>query len=91
MLLLKEDMAMRTVDLTPLYPFSIGFDYLDQLSKVAANREDGASAYPPYDIVREGADSYRITMAVAGFTEKDLSVEVKENTLTITGKQAALT
>ena len=74
---------MRTYDLTPFYRSTVGFDRLfstlDQLSGV-----DGAvPSYPPYNIGRTGESSYRISVAVAGFTDADLSIEAKENTLTI--------
>ena len=79
---------MRTFDLTPLYRSTIGFDrvfsLLDQVTGV-----DGGSSYPPYNIERTGENAYRITLAVAGFTEADLSIEAKEDTLTIRGDRQA--
>ena len=77
------------LDLAPLYRNTVGFDRLfsmiDQLVSV-----DAAPTYPPYNIERTGENAYRISVAVAGFTEGDLSIEVKENTLLIRGdkKQA---
>ena len=77
---------MRRLDLTPLYKSSIGFDHLasilDQLSSL-----DGENGFPPYNIERLGDNVYRISMAVAGFGESDLSLEVKEGTLTIRGEK----
>jgi molecular chaperone IbpA len=77
---------MRTFDLAPLYRSTVGFDrlfsLLDQVGGV-----DAASSYPPYNIERTDENAYRVTVAVAGFTEKDLSIEVKENTLTIRGEK----
>ncbi len=77
---------MRRLDLTPLYKSSIGFDHLasvlDQLSSL-----DAENGFPPYNIERLGENSYRISMAVAGFGESDLSIEVKEGTLTIHGEK----
>ena len=77
---------MRTFDLAPLYRSTVGFDrlfsLLDQVSGV-----DAAPSYPPYNIERTGENAYRITLAVAGFTEGDLSIETKENTLTIRGEK----
>lgn len=78
---------MRQFDLTPLYRSTVGFDRLFSMldSAAAANQ---AQTYPPYNIERTAEDEYRITMAVAGFKESELSVEVKENTLTVTGQKA---
>lgn len=79
---------MRQFDLTPLYRSTIGFDRLFSLLDGAAGGVNTTPAYPPYNIERIGEDAYRITMAVAGFTEAELSVEVKENALTVTGQKA---
>jgi molecular chaperone IbpA len=77
---------MRTFDLTPLYRSTVGFDrlfsLLDNFSPDAA-----APGYPPYNIERTGENDYRITVAVAGFTEQELNIESKENTLTIRGEK----
>jgi molecular chaperone IbpA len=73
-------------DFTPLYRSTIGFDRLAQLLDDVAGVE--APAYPPYNIERVGEDEYRITMAVAGFAPADVSIEVKQNALTVTGKKA---
>lgn len=80
---------MRTFDLGPLYRSTVGFDRLFSLLDQVGF--DGASqSYPPYNIERTGENEYRVTVAVAGFTERDLSIEVKENTLSIRGdKQPA--
>ena len=79
---------MRQFDLAPLYRNTVGFDrlfsMLDQLVGVEA-----APAYPPYNIERTGENAYRISVAVAGFTDQDLSIEVKENTLTLKGERQA--
>jgi molecular chaperone IbpA len=73
-------------DFSPLYRSTIGFDrfarMLDDLSAF------DTPAYPPYNIERLGEDEYRITMAVAGFAESDLNIELKQNMLTISGKKA---
>ena len=75
---------MRTFDLAPLYRSTVGFDRLFSLfDQVAGN--DGAPGYPPYNIERTGENTYRITVAVAGFSEGDLNIEAKESTLTIRG------
>ncbi len=85
-MLLKEDVAMRTFDFTPLYRSTVGFDRLFSLM----DGVDTAPGYPPYNIERTSENDYRVTVAVAGFSESDLSIESKENTLTIKGgKQPA--
>jgi molecular chaperone IbpA len=72
-------------DFSPLYRSTIGFDrfarMLDEMSAFEA------PAYPPYNVERIGDDEYRITMAVAGFGQDDLNIELKQNTLTISGKK----
>jgi molecular chaperone IbpA len=77
---------MRTFDFAPLYRSTIGFDRLfstlDQLDGV-----EGLSNYPPYNIGRTGENAYRISVAVAGFTDADLSIETKENRLAIRGEK----
>jgi len=77
---------MRTFDLTPFYRSTVGFDrvfgLLDSLS------DGSAQTYPPYNIERTGEDAYRITLAVAGFGDSDLTVESKENILTVKGTKA---
>jgi molecular chaperone IbpA len=79
---------MRNFDLSPLYRSTVGFDRLFSLLDRPGNFE--VPTYPPYNIERTGENAYRVTVAVAGFTENDLSIEVKENALTIRGeKQAA--
>ena len=75
---------MRHYDLSPLYRSTIGFDRLFNLLDQASGVET-TPAYPPYNIERTGDTSYRITLAVAGFAESDLSIETKENTLLIRG------
>lgn len=76
---------MRSFDLTPLYRSTVGFDRLfslfDQLG------DNGSPGYPPYNIERTGENEYRITVAVAGFAENELNIELKENTLTIKGEK----
>jgi len=77
---------MRAFDLAPLYRSTVGFDrlfsLLDQVGGV-----DATPSYPPYNIERTGENAYRITVAVAGFTDADLSIEAKQNTLTIRGEK----
>jgi len=78
---------MRQFDLTPLYRSTVGFDRLFSLLDNQAGLNQTQS-YPPYNIERVTDDEYRITMAVAGFKEDELTVEVKETTLTVTGAKA---
>ncbi|MDB5456338.1 MAG: heat-shock protein [Caulobacter sp.] len=79
---------MRTIDLSPLYRSVVGFDRLAALLDSAATNE-AASGYPPYNIERTGENDYRIEIAVAGFKSEELTIEVKENLLTVTGRKAA--
>ena len=74
---------MRTFDLTPLYRSTVGFDRVFDLLDAAGKAESGG--YPPYNIERLDENDYRITLAVAGFGEDDLDIEVRENSLTIKG------
>ena len=75
-----------TVDLSPLYRTAIGFDRLAGMLE-NANRLESAG-YPPYNIEVTGEDEYQITMAVAGFTDDELSIESKQNELTVSGEKA---
>ena len=79
---------MRTFDLAPLYRSTVGFDQLFSMLDNAAGF-DAAPGYPPYNIERTGENDYRISVAVAGFAENELSIESKENTLTIKGEKQA--
>jgi molecular chaperone IbpA len=77
---------MRTFDLSPLYRSTVGFDRLfSMLDKTPGF--DGGTTYPPYNIERTGETSYRVTIAVAGFSESDLTIEAKENALTVKGEK----
>ena len=78
---------MRTYDRTPFYSSTVGFDRLFSLLDQATS--DGSPGYPPYNIERTGDNSYRITVAVSGFSERELSIVAKENTLTIKGEKTA--
>ena len=79
---------MRHYDLSPLYRSTVGFDRLfSMLDQVGS--PDAGSTYPPYNIERTAENDYRITMAVAGFANDDLSIEVRENTLTVKGEKTA--
>ena len=74
---------MRTFDLAPLYRSTVGFDRLFSM----LDGFEAAPGYPPYNIERTGDNAYRISIAVAGFSENDLTIEAKENTLTIRGEK----
>ncbi|MGB5833358.1 MAG: Hsp20 family protein [Thiohalocapsa sp.] len=74
---------MTTIDFSPLFRSMIGFDRLSNALETAYHTEPGG--YPPYNVEVYGENDYRITMAVAGFAQKDLSLEAHENVLTVSG------
>lgn len=76
---------MTTVDFSPLFRTAIGFDRMARLMS-SAQETANVQAYPPYNIERLGDDSYRLTMAVAGFGEDELELVVRDNTLLISGR-----
>lgn len=78
---------MRPFDFAPLYRSTVGFDRLVQLLDSVSGADGDTPAYPPYNIERLGESQYRITMAVAGFGQDDIRIEVKEQTLTIKGEK----
>ncbi|SDC74518.1 Hsp20 family protein [Ruegeria marina] len=79
---------MRTFDFAPLHRATIGFDQIaDMMDRVMSNDVTQPS-YPPYNIEKTAADAYRISIAVAGFADSDLSVEVKENALVVAARKA---
>jgi len=77
--------AMRTFDLAPLYRSTVGFDRLFSMLDGAGFEQ--APTYPPYNIERTGENAYRISIAVAGFADNELTIETKENTLTVKGEK----
>jgi len=79
---------MRTFDFAPLHRATIGFDQIADLMDRALTNDVGQSTYPPYNIEKTAVDAYRISIAVAGFAESDLSVEVKENALVVAARKA---
>jgi len=81
---------MRNFDLSPLYRSTIGFDRLFSLLDQHSGVESAAPTYPPYNIERTGENAYRITVAVAGFADDELSIETRENTLTIRGSKESV-
>ncbi len=80
---------MRHFDFTPLYRATVGFDQIaDMMDRVLTN-DAGQPSYPPYNIEKTAEDAYRISIAVAGFGEDDLSVEVKEQSLVVSARKAS--
>ncbi|RMF07978.1 MAG: heat-shock protein [Alphaproteobacteria bacterium] len=77
---------MRSIDLTPLLRTTIGFDQINRLFDTVAGNGSGEATYPPYNIEKSGEDNYRISMALAGFSESDLDVTLQDGVLTIAGK-----
>ena len=80
---------MRSFDLTPLFRSTVGFDRLADMLDSMSQLDSGGVSYPPYNIERTEENHYRISLAVAGFAEKDLSVEVKDGVLSVQGKREA--
>ncbi|SCM78899.1 heat shock chaperone [uncultured Pleomorphomonas sp.] len=78
---------MRNYDLSPLYRSTIGFDRLFSLLDQVSSNDASAQSYPPYNIERTGENAYRITIAVAGFAEDELTIEAREATLTVKGEK----
>jgi molecular chaperone IbpA len=78
---------MRHVDFTPLYRSTVGFDRLFSMLD-SVGQPESAQTYPPYNIERTGEDAYRISMAVAGFGEAEISIEAHRNVLTVKGEKA---
>ena len=77
---------MRTYDFSPLWRSTVGFEHLfDLLNNEMPNVQD---TYPPYDIVRTGEESYRISLALAGFTPEQITVTAQQNRLTVTGTKS---
>ena len=74
---------MRDIDFSPYFRSTVGFDRLFDMLQQAT---DAGSGFPPYNIERTDETHYRITLAVAGFSEKDLNVELRDGMLTVTGK-----
>jgi molecular chaperone IbpA len=81
-----ENMIMNTFDFTPLFRSAIGFDRLTNALE-NAYRSDNNSGYPPYNIELLEENHYRISLAVAGFKEDELDIEIKNGRLTVSGAQ----
>ncbi|MGD9742877.1 MAG: Hsp20 family protein [Dongiaceae bacterium] len=79
---------MRSFDFAPLFRSTIGFDGMANLLESALRTDEQASTYPPYNIEKTGDSAYRLTMAVAGFGEEDITITAQDNTLVVSGKLA---
>ena len=79
---------MRSFDLTPLYRATVGFDQIADLMDRALASDVGNSSYPPYNIEKTSDDGWRISIAVAGFSDEDLSIELKDRALVVTARKA---
>ena len=84
----EKDATMRTFDLTPLYRSTVGFDRLASILDQVMAADVGQNSYPPYNIEKTGENAYRITLAVAGFSDDELSIEFREGQLVVTGRKA---
>lgn len=78
---------MRTFDLAPLYRASVGFDQIADLMDRALSADSTTQAYPPYNIEKTDDDAWRISVAVAGFSDAELSVEVKDRNLLVSARK----
>ncbi|MEM7670313.1 MAG: Hsp20 family protein [Pseudomonadota bacterium] len=80
---------MRTIDLSPLYRSSVGFDRLASMLDQVMTHDVGTASYPPYNIEKTGDAAYRISIAVAGFAKDDLEIEIKEGQLLVKATRRA--
>jgi molecular chaperone IbpA len=83
----KEDVAMTTFDVAPLWRSTVGFDRLFDLIEDSVRLTNGDN-YPPYNIERAGEDHYQISMALAGFTPDEVTITAEQNVLTVEGRKA---
>jgi molecular chaperone IbpA len=79
---------MRTFDFSPLYRATVGFDRVAEMMDRVLEAEVSTPTYPPYNIEKTDENAYRISIAVAGFSESELSVEVKEGALLVSARKA---
>jgi len=79
---------MRTYDFAPLYRATVGFDKVADLMDRVLTADTNTNSYPPYNIEKTDDETYRISIAVAGFSSDDLSVEVKEHSLVVSARKA---
>ena len=76
---------MRTIDFSPLFRHSVGFDRMQRLMDAAAHSDNG-NGYPPYNIEQLGENGYEVTLAVAGFSEDDIDITLTDRSLVVSGK-----
>jgi len=79
---------MRNFDLAPLYRATVGYDQIADLMDRVLSNDTGSQSYPPYNIEKTSDDGWRISVAVAGFSDSELTVEVRENALFVAGRKA---
>jgi molecular chaperone IbpA len=79
---------LRTFDLAPLYRSTVGFDRLAAILDQVTSADVAQNTYPPYNIEKTGENAYRITLAVAGFGDDELSIEAKDGQLVVSGRKA---
>lgn len=79
---------MRTYDLSPLYRATVGFDRVADVMDRLLSADVADNSYPPYNIEKTDENAYRISVAVAGFTDDELTVEVKEGALLVSARKA---
>ena len=79
---------MRSFDLTPLYRATVGFEQIAEMMDRALAADAGQNTYPPYNIEKTDDDAWRISLAVAGFAQDDLSIELKDRALIVTARRA---
>ena len=77
---------MRTIDFSPLFRHSVGFDRMQRLLDAAVQTDPSTNSYPPYNMIQVSEEGYRISLAVAGFSDNDLDVTVTDNTLVVSGR-----
>lgn len=79
---------MRNFDLAPLYRATVGFDQIADMMDRVLSKDVGPSTYPPYNIEKTSSDGWRISIAVAGFAETDLAVDVKDGALVVSARKS---
>ena len=79
---------MRSFDLAPLYRATVGYDQIADLMDRVLTKDISQPSYPPYNIEKTAEDAWRISLAVAGFSDADLTVEVRENALLVSGRKS---
>jgi len=79
---------MRSFDLAPLYRATVGYDQIAELMDRVLTKDVSQPSYPPYNIEKTSEDAWRISLAVAGFSDEDLTIEVRENALLISGRKS---